>query len=138
MHKLKAYYAWPKDLSPRDGVDVVFARNAGEARKIAYKRGDVINFHSVSYIDIRIRRCPEADWWAELVGKPCCAEDVVGEDPCFMRDAYGSIEGFESCGSCGSADTSSLHPDPEARKVLHEQWKICPSCGNCNECGCVC
>ena len=137
MKRLKAYYAWPRDMRPVDGVDVIFARDAREARKIAYKRGEVINYYSVPYIEIKIRRYPEADWWAEFVGRPCYAEDILGDDPCFKRDAYGHIEGLDSCGSCGKPDTSSLHPDPEAKKILHERWKICPDCGNCNECGCI-
>ena len=136
MKRLKAYYAWPKGLDPIEGVDVIFAKNAKEARKIAYKRGEVIGFYSVSYIDIKIRRCPEVDWWAEFAGQLGLAEDFFERDPCFMRDAYGDFDGLvELCGCCGKADTSSFHPDPETRTLLHERWKVCPDCGFCPECG---
>lgn len=132
---MKAYYAWVKDIDPIDGVDVIFAENAQEAKKIAYKKGTVVREYMESFFDIRVRRCPEGDWWANFAGRPGVWEEFFWNDPCFMRDVFGSVDGCPECDCCGLVDTSELHPDPEARKVLYERWKVCPECGQCAECG---
>ncbi len=131
---MKAYYAWAKGASDFC-VDVVFARNAREAKKIAYKIGGEVNLYLENFLDIRVRRCPDLDWWANLAGRIGVWEDFFLDDPCFLRDAFGYIENIPKADSCGCINTSSLHPDQEARKLLDEKWKICPECGFCAECG---
>jgi len=139
---MKAYYVWEHGCEG-EAVDVVFAQNHREARKEAFHRSYVIHDSGCSFFEVRARRAPHLDWWARLAGKPGAWDEFFEGDPCFIREAFVSWtcpntrKPCPTCAGCGKPDVSSLHPDKEAAKVLHERWEICSECGFCRECGCA-
>ncbi len=137
MKKIKAYSVYYKSTEtlPDHCHDVVFAYNANEAKKLAWKHGSCIGYWDRDWLDIRVVRVPWLDWWADFVGFPTVAENILGRDVCFLREAYDYGDEYPRCEDCGKNDLSDNHPDPEARKVLHERWKVCPKCFYCPECG---
>lgn len=65
---MKAYHVYEKSEDPEDGMGIVFAHTATEARYLAW-RGAVdrdVSILAEEYTDIRARRAPWADGYAEV------------------------------------------------------------------------
>ena len=93
---------------------LVYAPTRNAARAIAMYDSDV------EYIEIKARREPRADQWAN-------GKYVHEEDECRLRDlGWWCVDGYEGCIHCGKHDWSCGNKS---------EWLVCDECGSCGECG---
>lgn len=73
------------------------------------------------YIDVRAKRAPDADCYADEPGYSRCARSSIVERAAGLRDDN------RTCDTCG---LGQFHDLTESR--------VCEDCGQCGECGCMC
>lgn len=115
---LKCWFAGSVNPFDFEHVEVVFARNYREARKVVWDRGENIREEcDHEFINLRLTRKPEHDHRAKGSDPyvPCDAET--------LRPMGWQMEDDKQCASCGLAEWDG-------------QFPVCPECIQCNECGC--
>lgn len=110
---MKAYVV---DTNYEWGAALVYALDAGQAKKFG---GRVIDYEE--FIDLKARREPHADKWANESRKP-----RIESDSSRLRDLGWRNEDGESCDCCGLHDISFGD---------EEVWAVCTWCQQCGECG---
>jgi hypothetical protein len=115
---LKAYSVFA-DGFRHEHAELVFAKSGKEAKKLGWKmpHGDF----GCDWTDLRVLREERLDRLAQGKEEPfVCRDDEI------FRDAEWRSEDLPACASCGLTDFSD---------GKRPEWKICPDCGFCGECG---
>lgn len=120
MSELKCWFAGSRNPLEYSYVDIVFAHNYKEAKKVAWQCGTRVHEEcDHEYIDLKLTRKKEHDSLADG-----CDAYVVTDDKTLHQCGW-HTEDAAQCDSCGLYEFEGL-------------LTICEYCNQCSECGCCC